>query len=266
MYRRCSRRGQFGLPLLQYKACLPCGICSFILFLNEFTEGSSYGHRTVSRFDSTQDDPPRTQLFCQRTGARLVACVGADHLYGAVVRGGEIMKWASNSPRASGRRVFLPVGMDCKHIVAAMLEIADRFRRAKADRKSRRENAVAAAAKLHWQKMKANSVPQPPRSPLCQKLTESLGQELCRDEASSVLPSAKQLQQRALPPFDRVGPGRDGHTPRLVVRDITLAGNCPLARISARRLLFLALCRVGTTPSRPPLAGLHGRHHDSHFD
>jgi hypothetical protein len=107
-------------------------------------------------------------------------CVEPDHLYAAAVRGGEDYEvglefadneWASDCS--------CPMQHDCKHVVAAMLELRQR---ASAD-----SDGSIAAAFIQGMKIKSpRGVPQPPRSPLYIRLVENLGRELLSNEAAFV--------------------------------------------------------------------------------
>ena len=105
-------------------------------------------------------------------------CVEPDHLYIAVVRGSEDyevglefadQEWASECS--------CPMGCDCKHAVAALLELRQRAT----------ANGEKSVASLIPPKNKPpRGVPQPPRSPLYDRLVEHLGRELMMDEAALV--------------------------------------------------------------------------------
>jgi hypothetical protein len=106
-------------------------------------------------------------------------CLEPDHLYLAVVSGGENYEvglefadheWVSDCS--------CPMEYDCKHAVAAMLELQQR---ASADSEKN------AAAIIPPPKNKPpRGVPQPPRSPLYDRLVDRLGRELLLDEAAFV--------------------------------------------------------------------------------
>jgi hypothetical protein len=107
-------------------------------------------------------------------------CVEPDHLYAAVVRGGEDYEvglefadheWASDCS--------CPMQYDCKHVVAAMLELR---RRALAD-----ASGSPAATFIQAPKNKPpRDIPGPPRSPLYNRLVENLGRQLRSGEIAFV--------------------------------------------------------------------------------
>ncbi len=106
-------------------------------------------------------------------------CVEADHLYVAVVRGGEdyevSLEFADKiwSPDCS-----CPMEYDCKHAVAAMLELQERALAA--------SETPAAAAVPSTRNKPPRGVPQPPRSPLYLRLVAHLGRELGLAEAEFI--------------------------------------------------------------------------------
>src|SRR6266496_6178116 len=91
-------------------------------------------------------------------------CVEPDRLYAAVVRGGQDYQVGLEfADREWAAECSCPIGVDCKHIVAAMLELR---KRASANGKlpASARNRIAAAAKARWQKIKSPPrVSQPPR-------------------------------------------------------------------------------------------------------
>ena len=106
-------------------------------------------------------------------------CLEPDHLYLAVVRGGEDYEvglefadheWVSDCS--------CPMEYDCKHAVAAMLELQQR---ASADSE---KNTAAIVPSPKNKPLRG--VPQPPRSPLYDRLVDRLGRELLLDEAAFV--------------------------------------------------------------------------------
>ncbi len=149
----------------------------------------------IERFlDSTPSKTvKRGRGYFARGDVLELECVEPDHLYAAVVLGGEDyevgLEFADGEWKAE---CSCPVGVDCKHVVAALMELR---KRSSANGKlpaSARER-IAAAATARSQKLKETSapakppsVPQPPRSPLSEKLVENLGRELRHDEATFV--------------------------------------------------------------------------------
>lgn len=127
-----------------------------------------------------------------------LACIETDHLYSAVVFGGEAYEvglefadgcWAAECS--------CPVGVDCKHTVAALMKLQTLASVNGADgvRKSATIEIMqdAPAAKVRSQKVGAGGVdakrprvPQPPRSPLSTKLSENLGRDLSYAESNFV--------------------------------------------------------------------------------
>jgi hypothetical protein len=105
-------------------------------------------------------------------------CVEPDQYYAAVVSGGEdyevSLKFAD---RVWSSECSCPMQYDCKHTVAAMLQLQKRAT-------TNGEKAVANIIPLP--KTKPRGVPQPPRSPLYGRLVENLGRKLLFDEAAFV--------------------------------------------------------------------------------
>jgi len=101
-------------------------------------------------------------------------CVEPDHLYTARVRGGEDYEVKMEYTNEIWVvKCSCPVHLDCKHAVAALLEL-ERL-------------AVADEAPEATKPPKpARAVPQPPPSPLCQRLVENLGRKLTEPEAGFI--------------------------------------------------------------------------------
>jgi hypothetical protein len=105
-------------------------------------------------------------------------CLEPDHLYVAVVRGGEDYEvglefvdheWVSECS--------CPMSYDCKHAVAALLAL---------QQQATMNGEKTAATIVPVPKPKPRGVPQPPHSPLYDRLVEQLGRELLMDEAALV--------------------------------------------------------------------------------
>ena len=123
-------------------------------------------------------------------------CDQPDQVYVAVVQGGEVYEvslefddnqWSSDCS--------CPMEFDCKHAVAAMLELQ---RRAAAGPVASGMETIADDVGLSWQNFKLldtlpppkikppRSVPQPTRSPLYDRLVEQLGRTLDQTEADFI--------------------------------------------------------------------------------
>jgi hypothetical protein len=106
-------------------------------------------------------------------------CVEPDHLYSAVVHGGEDYSVGLEfSDRVWASECSCPMKYDCKHVVAAMLEL--------------QQQAITTLQKnggtsetLKPKKMMSR-VPQPPPSPLCVRLQNQLGRDLDLVESNYV--------------------------------------------------------------------------------
>lgn len=122
----------------------------------------------------------RGRGYFARGNVMEVKCVESDHLYSAVVRGGE--DYQVGLEFADGGwavECSCPVGVDCKHIVAAMMELQ---KRALANGSASREATV----RTQKQPPSQPHVPQPPGSELSRKLAENLGRRFRQDEAAFV--------------------------------------------------------------------------------
>src|SRR6266576_4716943 len=109
-------------------------------------------------------------------------CLQPDQSYTAIVRGSEDHEVSLRfADKVWSSDCTCPMQYDCKHAVAAMLELQQRASAAAAKGK------IAAAAKLRWQNHKLpRRVPQPPRSPLYDRLVAHLGRELDQAEAGVI--------------------------------------------------------------------------------
>jgi hypothetical protein len=148
----------------------------------------------IERFLSSV--PPKTAKrgrgYFLRGDVLELECVESDHLYSAVVRGG--MDYEVGLEFADGEwagQCSCPVGAECKHIVATLMEL--RKRSTPNDKSSASiPGQIGKTATANGQppsqgaRFKRARVPQPPRSPLHQKLTENLGRELLQVEAGFV--------------------------------------------------------------------------------
>jgi hypothetical protein len=106
-------------------------------------------------------------------------CVQPDRSYAAVVQGGENYEVSLEfADRTWSSDCSCPMEYDCKHAVAAMLELQQR---ASADSEKN-----AAAIVPSPKNKPPRGVPQPPRSPLYDRLVDRLGRELLLDEAAFV--------------------------------------------------------------------------------
>lgn len=139
---------------------------------------------------SLESVPPKTlkrgRGYFMRGNVLNLRCVEPNRLYTAVVRGGQEYKVALQYDEGDWvGQCACPVGIECKHIVAAMLEMQNQT--AANGRLPVPGNGQAMmAGDVRLPKAKPNGVPQPPCTPLCAKLLENLGRELRADEASFV--------------------------------------------------------------------------------
>ncbi len=141
--------------------------------------------------------PPKTlkrgRGYFARGDVRKVECIEPEHLYLAIVRGGE--DYEVGLEFAEGEWVAecsCPVRYDCKHAVAALLQLRAQTT-TNGHLPASASERIAEAARERWQQLKGTSplvgtprVLQPPRSPLCDKLVEHLGRELRQDEANFI--------------------------------------------------------------------------------
>ena len=128
----------------------------------------------------------RGRSYFSRGAVLELQCLEPDRLYTAVVQGGEDYQvgleffdgdWAAECS--------CPMAVDCKHIVAALLELQSRASANVGPSTSVRER-IAAAAEAHWAKLRLQSIAQPAPSPLLEKLTGHFGRALLRDEADFI--------------------------------------------------------------------------------
>ena len=116
-----------------------------------------------------------------------LACVTPDESYTAVVRGTQdYTVRLTYSERTWASDCSCPMGYDCKHAVAAMLELQALW----AKDSPATSAAAAAAAKKAAKPKRASAaktwVPQPPASPLYKRLVEQLGRSLDYAEAGFI--------------------------------------------------------------------------------
>jgi hypothetical protein len=108
-------------------------------------------------------------------------CVEPDHLYSAQVRGGEDydvgLEYNGEFWMAE---CTCPMVEDCKHAVAAMLELERLALAGQAPEPAASPRPKPAGARV------ARPVPQPPDSPLCRRLAEHLGRPLTEPEAGFI--------------------------------------------------------------------------------
>jgi hypothetical protein len=116
----------------------------------------------------------------------MLTCVHPDQIYTAVVRGREdYTVTLTYSERTWASDCSCPMGYDCKHAVAAMLELQKLWAEdspaapapGSADTQARKKGAARRPEPV---------VPQPPASPLCQRLVEQLGRPLDYSEAAFI--------------------------------------------------------------------------------
>ena len=136
----------------------------------------------------------RGRSYFGRGAVMGLECIAPDHLYSAVVRiGREYVVGLEFADGGWAAECSCPVGMDCKHIVAALLALQQRAS-ASGGINGSDGKKIAIAAQLRWQKVqpplstapKPSRVPQPAGSPLCDKLVVNLGRELRQDEAQFI--------------------------------------------------------------------------------
>jgi len=106
-------------------------------------------------------------------------CVTPDQTYVAVVQGGEDYEVSLEfADRTWSSDCSCPMEYDCKHAVAAMLELQQR---------ANSNGGPAAGSLVSPARAKASrGIPQPPRTALCVRLTEHLGRELNQTEAGFI--------------------------------------------------------------------------------
>jgi len=119
----------------------------------------------------------RGRSYHARGSVLELECVEPDHLYAAVVRGGDDYDVGLEFAGDDGwlGECSCPMEYDCKHVVAAMLELRQRAL------------TEAAGPTIPASKKKPpRGVTQPPRSPLYDRLVKNLRRELRSDEATYV--------------------------------------------------------------------------------
>jgi uncharacterized Zn finger protein len=113
--------------------------------------------------------------------------VNPDQAYSAVVRGGQdyavTLKY---SDRNWASDCSCPMHYDCKHTVAAMLELQSLWAKESAAALTVAPAANNKPAKKNSARPPRPLVPQPPVSPLYQRLVEQLGRPLDNVEASFI--------------------------------------------------------------------------------
>ena len=112
-------------------------------------------------------------------------CIQADESFAAVVQGGEDYDVSLEfAGRTWSSHCSCPMEYECKHAVAAMLELRQC---ASAEPADSAKQGIAAAAKLRRQNHPSpGRAPQPARSPLYNRLVEHLGRELIQAEAEFI--------------------------------------------------------------------------------
>ena len=136
----------------------------------------------IQRFLSLVDAPTRARgrEYFINGHVQSVTCEDPDHLYSAAVQGGDAYKVRLEFADGDwGSHCTCPVGIDCKHGVAALMEL--RHRAMMEDGPS--SGAVFPKAKSA---RPVKSVPQPPVSPLSQRLAAQLGRELLTTETTFI--------------------------------------------------------------------------------
>jgi hypothetical protein len=108
-------------------------------------------------------------------------CFEPDHIYLAVVKGGENYSVELKFKEGGWRtNCSCPVGVDCKHGVAALFELQDQT---EPDNLPGVSGTVLAEVKPA---RTVSRVPQPRSSPLCRRLVENLGRDLNVSEAAFI--------------------------------------------------------------------------------
>ncbi len=174
--QRCACRPR---PLRITSACRRVTPVSFSLSMtlpNELIQG-------IERFLALVPAQTRKRGWSYHAqGAVLeLKCVRPAKSYAAVVRGGTDYEVTLDfEDRVWSSDCSCPMVYDCKHAVAAFLELQKRVV----------ANGGAASAKAGQSRSSPKlkpSVPQPPRTPIYIRLTEHLGRELERTEADFIL-------------------------------------------------------------------------------
>ncbi len=115
-----------------------------------------------------------------------LTCVEPDQAYTAIVRGnGDYTVTLTYSERTWVSECTCPMGYDCKHAVAAMLELQKLWRQeSPATPAPSAANSKAARRKIT--RLPELRVPQPPASPLYNRLVEQLGRPLDFSEVAFI--------------------------------------------------------------------------------
>ncbi len=116
-----------------------------------------------------------------------VTCVKPDQAYTAVVRGGEDYAVSLNySDQNWASDCSCPMHYDCKHTVAAMLEVQKRWAEDSPAKPTPGLPPNNQPAKKKSPRTPSPLVPQPPASPLYKRLVEQLGRPLDYSEAGFI--------------------------------------------------------------------------------
>jgi hypothetical protein len=116
-----------------------------------------------------------------------VTCVNPDQTYTAVVRGSQDYAVTLNySERTWASDCSCPMRYDCKHTVAAMLELQALWAKDSPETPATAPAASNKAGKRKSARVPKPLVPQPPSSPLYDRLVEKLGRPLDYPEASFI--------------------------------------------------------------------------------
>ena len=136
----------------------------------------------IQRFLSLLDAPTRGRgrEYFINGHVQSVICEEPDHRYAATVLGGE--DYTVRLEFADGEwetECSCPVGVDCKHCVAALLELRHR---------GMMDDTPAAGPVVPKAKVArpVKAVPQPPSSPLSRRLAAHLGRELLAEETALI--------------------------------------------------------------------------------
>jgi hypothetical protein len=151
-------------------------------------------HEGIQEFLHSMDLGPlnRGRNYLDHGRVLELECVEPDHIYFATVRGEQDYEVELEFTDAKWTaECSCPVGLDCKHIAAALLALRQGVRPSRTMSVWARKR-IAAAAKRRWERMRngdfgtRRTVEQPPPSRLRSKLAAHLGRELRPPEASFV--------------------------------------------------------------------------------
>jgi len=116
-----------------------------------------------------------------------LTCVKPDQTYTAIVRGSEKYSVTLNySEQNWASDCSCPMRYDCKHTVAAMLELQQLWAKDSPATTATTTTAANKPVKKKAPRSPRSLVPQPPASPLCERLVEKLGRPLDFPEASFI--------------------------------------------------------------------------------